>query len=866
MRVNNRRWAALAAVWALAAGALTPGAARAQGAGSPAAVFHFDEGAGGVAADASGQGVGAVLAGGAAWGPGLVGAHALHLPGQGADAEAPKALIDTTQNYTVMAWVRVSDVKGYQTFVSIDGENVSGFFLQLRADTGQFAFTVLPGDATTGQGAIAGATDDPDPNRWYHLAGVYDAGAHTIALYVNGVKQQTVPAPAATWKANGHTAIGRGRFGGRPVDFVNGDLDDVRFYQSALGAADIAAIARANLPAGAPATVAAPTLAINAARPGVKVRPMLYGLMTEEINYSYDGGLYGELIRNRTFKDSDKEPSHWSSVQTGGGAGIYLDTTQPNVGSGAALTTCLRLNVQDAPAGSHVGVANDGFWGIPVRPNTKYRASFYAKSDGGVAPLNVSIESSDGATVYARAIVPKITTEWRSYTVTLATGRVAPTSDARFVIAASRPGTVWLNLVSLFPPTFNNRPNGNRIDLMQRLAVMKPAFLRMPGGNYLEGDTIETRFDWKKTLGPISRRPGHMGTWGYRSSDGMGLLEFLEWCEDLKMEPVLAVYAGYSLRGQHVDPGPALQPFVQDALDEIEYVTGGVHTKWGAVRAANGHPKPWALHYVEIGNEDWFDRSGSYDGRYAQFFDAVKAKYPKLQLIATAGVKLRTPDVIDEHYYRSPAQFVRDTRHYDGYDRKGPKIFVGEWASQEGEPTPNLNSALGDAAWMTGMERNSDVVVLESYAPLFTNVNPGGHQWHTNLIGYDALSSFGSPAYWAQAMFSRFHGDVVLPATLAGSRGLSQSVTRDTKTGTVYVKLVNATGMPQAMRVTLAGVKKVSPRGAALVLSGTSPRDTNSISEPNRIVPRTLQVNGLSPDFRFQFAPYSVTILQIGTK
>lgn len=850
----------MAAVWALAAGALMPGAARAQG--TPAAVYDFEGNAGGAA----------TLAGGASLGTGLVGAHALHLPGTpGAFADVPTPVIDTTQSYTVTAWVKVNEIKGFQTFASIDGENVSGFYLQLRGDTGQFAFAVLPSDDGTAGAIVAGATDEPQTGRWYNLAGVSDASEHTITLYVDGVKQQTVSAPPL-WKANGHTAIGRGRFGGKPADFANSDIDDVRFYQTALSATEIAAIVKPILPAAPPP--AAPTLQINADGAHFKLSPMFYGLMTEEINYSYDGGLYGELIRNRIFKDSDTEPSHWSAVETGGSAGIALDTTQP---INTALTTCLRLNVKTAPMGSHVGAANDGYWGIPVKPNTKYRASFYAKSDGGAAPLTVSIESADGATIYASATVPKITIDWQPYAVTLSTGRnVVPTAATRFVITASRPGTVWLNLVSLFPPTFSNRPNGNRIDLMQKLAAMKPAFLRMPGGNYLEGDTISTRFDWKKTLGPLTQRPGHPGPWGYRSSDGMGLLEFLEWCEDLKMQPLLAVYAGYSLRGEHVEPGPALQPFVQDALDEIEYVTGGVNTKWGAVRAANGHPKPFPLQYVEIGNEDAFDRSRSYDGRYAQFYDAIKAKYPKLQLIATTGVKMRTPDVIDEHYYRKASDFVRDTPHYDNYDRKGPKIFVGEWASQDVDtpwskpetkgPTPTLNSALGDAAWMTGMERNSDVVVMEAYAPLLVNVNPGGRQWAVNLIGYDALTSYGSPSYWAQVMFAQHHGDVVLPATVEGSKMLAQSVTRDSRTGTVYVKVVNPTDAAQPVRVTLSGVRSVSSKGTALVLSGSGPQDTNTITEPTNIVPRTQTVNGLSADFMYSFPPYSVTILQIGTK
>lgn len=506
-------------------------------------------------------------------------------------------------------------------------------------------------------------------------------------------------------------------------------------------------------------------LRVRADQPGVKISPMLYGLMTEEINHSYDGGLYAELIQNRVFKDSPRNPVHWSPVQDGGGTGtIALDNSQP---INDALTVCLKLEISAASAGQRVGVANAGYWGIPVLSDTRYRASFYAKASGEFAgPLTLDLESSDGRTVYAKATIPRLTSAWQQYAVTLKIGKAAPSIANRFVLTAAHPGTVWINQVSLFPPTYHSRANGLRKDLMQLMGAMQPAFLRLPGGNYLEGDTIAERFDWKKTLGILSERPGHRCPWGYRSTDGLGLLEYLEWCEDLGMEPLLAVFAGYALKGEHVVAGPQLTPFVQDALDEIEYITGDTGTPWGARRARDGHPAPLKLRYVEIGNEDWFDRSGSYDGRFTQFFTAIKAKYPALQIIATAPVKSSKPDMIDDHYYRSAVDMARDSHHYDRYDRSGPKIFVGEWASTQGSPTPTLKAALGDAAWLTGLERNSDLVLLESYAPLLVNVNPGARQWGTNLIGYDALKSFGSPSYYVQKMFGTNRGDIVLPVEI----------------------------------------------------------------------------------------------------
>jgi alpha-N-arabinofuranosidase len=619
-------------------------------------------------------------------------------------------------------------------------------------------------------------------------------------------------------------------------------------------------------------------LRVDATKTLHAVSPMLYGLMTEEINHSYDGGLYAELIRNRIFKDNATTPVHWSVVREGGGGGaIALDRSQP---LDQALPVSLRLDV--AQAGKRVGVANDGFWGNPVKPATTYRASFYAKAaTEGQGPLTVDIESADGATVYAQAQVADLLTHWRLYTVTLTTAaNVSPTKEARFVISTAGPGTLWFTLVSLFPPTFNNRPNGNRGDLMELLAGMKPKFLRLPGGNYLEGDTIDTRFPWKKTLGPLSQRPGHQGCWRYRSSDGLGLLEFLEWCEDLKMEPVLAVYAGYSLKGEHAEPGPALQGFVNEALDELEYVTGAVNTKWGAERAKDGHPEPFPLTYVEIGNEDQFDRSKSYDGRFSQFYDAIKAKYPKLQLIATTAVKSRVPDVIDDHFYRSTDKMEGDTTHYDTRGRTGPKVFVGEWATRtgawnksNGEPTPDMSYALSDAAWLTGLERNSDVVVMQCYAPLLVNVSPGARQWEPDLIGYDALGSYGSPSYYAQSMFSTWLGDKVVPITGGNIPmrtpkipALFYVATRDSKTGAIDLKMVNTAGTPQSVQINVTGAGSIMPEGLSVVLAADTPEETNTITEPAKVVPVTSKVSGLGQSFTRTLAPYSINVLQMRTR
>jgi alpha-N-arabinofuranosidase len=593
-----------------------------------------------------------------------------------------------------------------------------------------------------------------------------------------------------------------------------------------------------------------------------KVSPTLYGLMTEEINHSYDGGLYAELIRNGVFRTDWSGINDWILVEEGASsAKIVLDKT---TGPSEALPRSLRVDVTQATASSPAGVLNGGYWGIPLRPNTTYQGSFYGKENSAdVGPVTASLVANQSGKVLASAVVSGIGTDWKQYKFTLTTGAMAPSLDNHLVLTVAHPGSLWLNLVSLFPPTYHDRANGNRTDLMEKLAAMHPQFLRFPGGNYLEGDHLADWYDWKKTIGPRVDRPGHPSPWRYWSTDGLGLLEFFEWCEDLHMQPVLAVYAGYSLLHEHIDPGPALEPFVQSALDEIEYATGGADTKWGAQRAADGHPQPFHITYVEIGNEDWFDTSGSYDARYAQFYKAIKAKYPDLQLIATAPIKGITPDVLDEHYYLRATDFFHDATHYDKTNRKGPKIFVGEWATREGTPTPNMGAALGDAAWMTGLERNSDIIVMASYAPLLVNISPNAMQWDTDLIGYDALRSYGSPSYYAQVMFGSHIGDET-PASQVEGAGprFFYSVTEDSAKKRIYLKLVNATSDPQAVEIRLPGAK-LAPEGKLISLTARNPEATNMIDQPTAIVPVDGALHGVSSTLHHRIPAYSIEVMEL---
>jgi alpha-N-arabinofuranosidase len=602
---------------------------------------------------------------------------------------------------------------------------------------------------------------------------------------------------------------------------------------------------------------------------------------------------------------------HWFLVTSNDAEGTAVtDTTDPI--NTTALTTSLKLTISKVPSGGRVGVSNDGYWGIPVKSNWTYQCSFYAKaSDGFSGPLTVAIESNDGATVYASNAVPAITNTWKCYHVTMKTGDVKPTADTRFVISADSKGSVNFNQVSLFPPVFKQRigaalgdrpVTGFRVDIMELLNDMNPAYLRFPGGNYIEGLNFANRFNWKTMIGPWEERPGHQSPWGYRSSDGLGLLEFLEWCEELNMEPVVGVYAGLHLDGgRDIRTGDALKPFIQDALDEIEYITGDVSTEWGARRAKDGHPAPFKLTYIEIGNEDWLNNgTRSYqgpEGRYALFYNAIKAKYPNLQVIATVD-PLVPHDIIDNHHYMSPYTAIRNAHLYDDANRNGPKIFEGEWASQERGAarglTPSFQCALSDAAFLTGLERNADIVIMTCYAPLFTRVNPGGSQWRTNLIGYNSLTSFGSPSYYVQKMFFNAKGDQVLPITEiipqtipaalstpepapAGPFGrrrppetppspnepLFACASREDASGDIILKVVNIFDADQTLTVELVGTD-IQSVATGEVMEGERD-DINSVDNPFHTVPKSIIVTDASANWTHTFPGQSISVIRFKT-
>lgn len=812
-----------------------------------AAHWTFDEGTGTTAADSSGNGHDLTLDSGASWTDGRVGPHALAVNGTSTgDAFDNQPVVDTAQSFSVAGWVRFTQTGGFQDIATIDGSNVSGFFLQLRND-GTFAFTRLASDSTSAATTIASSSTKPVAGRWYHLVGVQDVAAGTLQLYVNGVLEGTA-SYSTPWHATGRTAIGRGLYYGAPTDFLSGSIDDVHFRNHAVTAGEVQNMVGS---LGGLADV-------NAAAPLHALPSTFFGLMTEDINHSVSGGLYPELINNRSMMAADT-PVDWSPV---GNATISLDASTP---LNSALTRSLKVDLANV-AGGASGVANDGYWGIPVVPGREYDLNLFAKASAHFkGSLTAAIVSSDGSTTYASAKVGGVGTAWAQLHAKLRADAGAPvTADAKFVItaaAANSGGTLWLDNVSLFPPTYDNVPNGLRPDLMDKFAALKPAFIREPGGNYLEGNTLATMFNWKDTIGPTWTRPGHMDdAWGYWSTDGMGLLEYLEWCEQVGAKPLLAVFAGYTLN-HTVVPQDQLAPYVQDALDEIEYATGSVDTTWGHQRAVDGHPKPFVVDYVEVGNEDFFDNTGSYNSyRFPMFYDAIKKAYPKMSIVATTPVTSRTPDVVDDHFYESASWMESHADYYDNASRTGPKIMVGEWATREGSPTPDMNAALGDAVWLSGLERNSDLVTQEAYAPSLVNVN--NVAWSTDLIGFNALTSYGSPSYWVQQMLANNHGDQVLDASYAGVGGVEVTATKNSTTGTVYVTIVNPGSAAQKLTVNVAG-EDVAAVGTEEVLSATSPTATNTIDNPGNISPKTTPISGVSASFSHTAPAYSVTVLTL---
>ena len=508
----------------------------------------------------------------------------------------------------------------------------------------------------------------------------------------------------------------------------------------------------------APLSHAETTVQIDAGKRGASIGDVHYGIFFEEINHAGDGGLYAELVRNRSFEDSDTDPEYWTAV---GGAKLALTSADLLEGNAHALEVSF--------SGAGDGFANPGYWGIDAVDGREYALSFYVRGNWS-GTLTAALVSADGRLLGTTDIAVKSTAKWQKVTASItATGAAA---DASLRITASKAGTLAFDCVSLFPPTYKNRPNGCRIDLAEKLEAMKPGFMRFPGGCFVEGTESATghnRFEWKKTVGPIENRPGHWNVnWGYRVTDGLGFHEMLQLAEDLGAEPLYVVNIG--MGHGWTENYLAIDDYIQEALDAIEYCNGPADSGWGAVRAANGHPEPFNLRLLEIGNENYqadaSQQSDHYAERYKQFYDAIKARYPEITLIGnveawgTDNPSWRNSypcEVVDEHYYRTPAWFENQYAKYDNYDRSKPRVYVGEYAVTDGYGTNgHLTAALGEAVYMLGMENNADVCVMNSYAPIFVNEND--KRWLPDMIRFDSHNSYGTPSYHVQQLMATLHG------------------------------------------------------------------------------------------------------------
>ncbi len=566
-------------------------------------------------------------------------------------------------------------------------------------------------------------------------------------------------------------------------------------------------------------------LNIDANQRGPKISPTHYGIFFEDINHAADGGLYAELIRNRSFEDGDgygksANLEAWSTMAATP-AQLVAKLIQPtkkvkllNAAQGNALELTVNAT-SDAPA----CLINDGYWGINAVQGRSYKLSFFAK---GKYKGHIKAQLFAGDTVYAESCVDAtLGKQWTKYTAMLQSNGNNP--RARFALVFDGQGIVDLDMVSLFPPTFKNRENGMRPDLAQMLYEMHPKFMRFPGGCFVEGQiSPENAFRWERTIGPIEERPGHWNVnWGYRTTDGIGFHEYLQLAEDLGAKPLYVVNVGLWHGG--LTPVDSIQPWIDECLAALEYANGDVTTKYGALRAKNGHPAPFNIEYLEIGNENNqpnpAQQSDHYYDRYDKFRKAILAKYPKMQLIGNVVAwgddnpkwESQLPvDLLDEHYYRNPAWFAEAFRKYDSYDRRGPKIYVGEYAVTSGFGNlGNMNAALGEAVYMMGMENNSDIVPLNSYAPIFVNENDA--KWRPDMIRFNSNRVMGTPSYYVQALMPQHVGTQVVkviqqnPYTLQAKSNITPKESRigfatwGTKASFTHPSPLSKTGMPECL-------------------------------------------------------------------
>ena len=600
---------------------------------------------------------------------------------------------------------------------------------------------------------------------------------------------------------------------------------------------------------------------VNTKKAGAPIQNTMYGLFFEDINYAADGGLYGELVKNRSFEF----PQHFMGWQTFGKVALLDD------GPFERCPHYVRLS-HPGHTDRRTGLVNEGFFGIGVQKDETYRFTVWARSPKGTAQIIVQL--IDPSTMGERqefvgAQIKVMHNKWARYEVLLKSP--VTMNKAALRIYLSGRNAIDLEHVSLFPVnTFKNRENGMRRDLAQALADQHPGVLRFPGGCIVEGVDLATRYQWKNTIGPVENRPLNENRWEYTfphrfypdyfQSYGLGFFEFFQLSEDIGAEPLPVLNVGMACQFQnrnnpkaHV-PVDELKPYIDDCLDLIEFANGDTTTVWGKKRAEMGHPAPFNMKYLGVGNEQW---DTLYYERLEPFVKAIRAKYPNIKLIGTSGpdsegkmfelgwkaMKQQKVDLVDEHFYRPESWFLSHGLRYESYDRKGPKVFAGEYACHgKGKKWNHYETSLYEAAFITDLERNADVVHMTAYAPLLAHVE--GWQWRPDLIWFDNTRMFKTVSYYVQQMYSTHKGTHVLPLTMGGKpvagqegqNGLFASAVTDKNTGEVIVKVINTSKQEQPIQLNLQGLKGV-PQASTLTLSHSGMDEENTLDQPEKIVP-----------------------------
>lgn len=630
-------------------------------------------------------------------------------------------------------------------------------------------------------------------------------------------------------------------------------------------------------------------ITVLAGKPTVEIQPTMWGVFFEDINFAADGGLYAELVKNRSFEFS-LPLTGWKQVRDKGDGRLMASFYSPaNIGN----PRFLKL-VVDAETGAY-GLINEGFRGMGIKKELQYNFSVSARlSEGSNINMKIELVNAKGD-VLGGADLNGFSGEWKKYNISFKSTQTEPKALLKILFTGK--GTIDLDMVSLFPTdTWKERPNGLRRDLVQMIADLKPGFVRFPGGCIVEGRDLANRYQWKNTVGPVEDRKLIMNRWNVEMQDhlapdyfqtfGLGFFEYFLLADDLGAEPLPILNCGMSCQfnAGEIVPLNDLDPYIQDALDLIEFANGDLTTKWGKLRESMGHPAPFNLKFIGIGNEQWEEQ---YIDRYKMFERILKLQHPEIKIVSGSGpsasgkffdlawseLKNLNPDLIDEHYYMPPDWFFNNADRYDNYDRKGIKVFAGEYAahwkdSKESESRNSWYSALAEAAFMTGLERNADVVIMASYAPLLAHIE--AWQWRPDLIWYDNLNSIGTPNYYVQKIFSNYKGTQVVPvlcngSSLSGQDSLYSSATIDKNAGKVYIKLVNISSVVRSVSLNLQGLS-FSKDCLVESLKSSDRYSYNSISNPRLIYPETKTLAITGKKINIAVDPISVNVFILNYK